>query len=60
MAAKNRTPNAGFNFGERQDWEKIKRETEAAVKSGKMTRQQADAKYRAIRERTARKNPQAK
>lgn len=38
------------------DWEKIKRETEAAVKSGKMTRKQADAKYQAIQKRIAGKD----
>lgn len=38
------------------DWEKIKREIEGAVKSGKMTRQEADAKYRAIQERMAGKD----
>jgi len=52
----------GFNTGFRlvskktptdADWEVIKRRIEGAVKSGKMTREEADAKYKAIRERTA-------
>jgi len=38
---------------ERPDWEGIKRRIEAAVKSGDMTREEADAKYKAIRERMA-------
>jgi hypothetical protein len=37
------------------DLEGIKRRIEGAVKSGKMTREQADAKYKAIRERLGRK-----
>jgi len=41
---------------ERPDWEAIKRRIEGAVKSGKMTREQADAKYREIRERMARED----
>ena len=35
------------------DWEGIKKRIEGAVKSGKMTREEADAKYKAIRERMA-------
>jgi len=35
---------------EHPDWEGIKRRIEAAVKSGKMTREEADAKYKKIRE----------
>jgi hypothetical protein len=35
------------------DWEGIKRRIEGAVESGDMTREQADAKYREIRERMA-------
>ena len=35
------------------DWEGIKRRIEGAVKSGKMTREEAGAKYKAIRERMA-------
>ena len=38
---------------ERPDWEGIKRRIEAAVKSGDMTREEADAKYKTIRERMA-------
>ena len=38
---------------ERPDWEGIKRRIEAAVKSGDMTREEADAKYKAVRERMA-------
>ncbi len=34
----------------RPDWEGIKRRVEGAVKAGKMTREQADAKYKEIRE----------
>jgi len=35
------------------DWEGIKKRIEGAVKSGDMTREEADAKYKAIRERMA-------
>jgi hypothetical protein len=35
------------------DWESIKRRIESAVKSGDMTREEADAKYKEIRERMA-------
>ncbi|GAI77055.1 unnamed protein product, partial [marine sediment metagenome] len=35
------------------DWEGIKKRIEGAVKSGDMTREQADAKYKEIRERMA-------
>jgi len=38
---------------ERPGWEGIKRRIEGAVKSGKMTREEADAKYKEIRERMA-------
>jgi len=38
---------------ERPDWEAIKKRIEGAVASGKMTREEADAKYKAIRERMA-------
>ncbi len=38
---------------ERPDWEGIKKRIEGAVKSGDMTREEADAKYKAIRERMA-------
>ena len=37
--------------GKEVDWEDIKRRIEGAVKSGDMTREEADAKYKAIRER---------
>jgi len=40
---------------ERPDWEGIKRRTEGAVKSGDMTRERADAKYKEIRERLGQK-----
>jgi beta-lactamase regulating signal transducer with metallopeptidase domain len=36
------------------DWESVKRRIEGAVESGKMTREEADAKYKEIRERMAR------
>jgi len=41
---------------ERPDWEAIKKRIEGAVESGKITREEADARYKAIRERTAREN----
>ena len=37
------------------DWEGIKRRIECAVKSGEMTREEADAKYKEIRERSGQK-----
>jgi hypothetical protein len=41
--------------GREVDWADIKRRIEDAVKSGKMTREEADAKYKAIRERLGQK-----
>ncbi len=35
------------------DWDAVKRRIEGAVKSGEMTREEADAVYRSIRERMA-------
>lgn len=52
----------GFNTGFRlvskntatdMDWEGTNRRIEGAVKVGKMTREEADAKYKQIRERMA-------
>jgi len=37
----------------RDDWENIENRIESAVKSGEITREQADARYKAIRERMA-------
>jgi len=39
---------------ERPDWEAIKKRIEGAVESGKITREEADAKYKEIRQRLAR------
>ena len=36
------------------DWDTVRKKIEAAVESGAMTREQADAKYRAIREKMSR------
>ncbi|MHC4483254.1 MAG: M56 family metallopeptidase [Planctomycetota bacterium] len=41
---------------ERPDWEGIKRRIEGAVKSGKMTREQADVKYKEIEEKLSRED----
>jgi beta-lactamase regulating signal transducer with metallopeptidase domain len=40
--------------GKDVDWESVKRRIEGAVASGKLTREEADAKYKEIRERMAR------
>ena len=37
----------------RPDWESIKKRIEGAVKSGKMTREEADVKYKEIKKRMA-------
>jgi len=41
--------------GKEVDWEGIKRRIEGAVKSGRMTREEADAKYKEVRERLGQK-----
>ncbi|MBL7188128.1 MAG: hypothetical protein ISS70_17535 [Phycisphaerae bacterium] len=48
-------PDGKHDDREPPDWEGIKRRIEGAVKSGDMTREEADAKYKAIRERLGQK-----
>lgn len=47
-------------FGdEKPDWDAIRRRIEAAVERGDLTREEADAKYREIREQMAREDDRA-
>lgn len=50
----------GERDDERSRWEGIKKQIEGAVKSGDMTREEADAKYREIRERMGHKDKREK